>query len=150
MSTGRPAAERERHSCPSARPEMEGSAVFGIVRGTVAEPRVGYLARPLPVTPEVLAAAGPAAPGEVFRIAAPCAGAGCGHFAGGACSLVQRIVGRLPIVVDAPPPCALRPTCVWWRQEGLAACRRCPQVVSQPMAPSAEMVAAADPASPVW
>jgi hypothetical protein len=147
MSSGRPAARRDGLCCPSARPEMEGAAVFGVVGGTVEEPRVAYLARALPVDPQVLAAAGPADPGEVFRIAAPCAGAGCSHFAGGACTLVKRIVGRLSSVAEVPPPCALRPQCVWWHQEGLAACRRCPQVVSQPIAPNAELIAAADPAA---
>jgi hypothetical protein len=149
MSSGEPAAMPEGLHCPSARPDMERAAVFGIVVGTVEAPRIGYLARPLPVAPEVLAAAGAADPGEVFRIAAPCSGAGCRHFVGGACTLAARIVGRLPIVAEVPPPCALRPKCVWWHQEGLAACRRCPQVVSRPIAPSAELVAAADPSSPV-
>jgi hypothetical protein len=127
---------------------MAGGVVFGVVGGTVEAPRVGYLARPLPISSEVLAAAGPADPGEVFRIAAPCAGAGCSHFAAGACTLARRIVDRLPVVAEVPPPCALRSRCVWWHQEGLAACRRCPQVVSQPIAPSGEMIAAAGPASP--
>jgi hypothetical protein len=136
-------------SCPSARPEMAGSVVFGVVGGTAEEPRVGYLAQPLPVSPEVLALAGPASAGEVFRFGAPCAGAGCLHFDGAKCQLAQRIVQGLLPVVDALPPCHLRPTCLWWRQEGKAACMRCPQVVSQAAEPSPEMRRAAEPAMPV-
>jgi len=132
-------------SCPSAQPEMAGSVVFGVVGGTVEEPRVGYLTQPLPASPEVLALAGAAPPGEVFRFGAPCAGAGCLHFDGAKCRLAQRIVQGLLPVVDALPPCHLRPTCLWWKQEGRAACMRCPQVVSQVEGPSAEMRRAAEP-----
>jgi hypothetical protein len=131
--------------CPSARPEMAGSVVFGVVNGTVEEPRVGYLSQPIPATPEVLALAGPASPGEVFRVGAPCAGAGCLHFDGGQCRLAQRIVQGLLPVVDTLPPCHLRPTCVWWKQEGREACLRCPQVVSQSVEPSPELAWAAAP-----
>jgi hypothetical protein len=129
--------------CPSARPEMAGSVVFGVVGGTVETPRVGYLTRPIPASSEVLALAGPASPGEVFRLGAPCAGAGCLHFDGANCRLAQRIVQGLLPVVDALPPCHLRPTCVWWKQEGRAACLRCPQVVSHAVEPSPELARAA-------
>ena len=40
--------------CPSAQPEMLGSVVFGVASGTAAAPRVAYLDRPVPVTPDVL------------------------------------------------------------------------------------------------
>jgi hypothetical protein len=76
-------------------------------------------------------------------------GGGCQHFDGGRCRLASRIVGGLPEVVSGLPPCHLRPTCLWWRQEGAAACRRCPQIVSQAQQPSAELRRAADPATPV-
>jgi len=131
--------------CPSARPEMAESVVFGVVGGTVAEPRLGYLEKPLPVTPEILALSGPVTPGEVFRFAAPCAGGGCQHFDGARCRLVERVVRLLPVVDDRLPPCQLRPTCVWWQQEGPAACRRCPQIVSDSYAPTDEMTRAATP-----
>ncbi len=132
-------------SCPSARPGMAGGVVFGVVGGTVAEPRVGYLATPLPATPEILALAGAAPPGEVFRIAAPCAGGACRHFDGARCRLAERIVALLPVVDDRLPPCRLRSTCVWWKQEGAAACRRCPQIVSESRDPADELVQAATP-----
>ena len=37
---------------------------------------------------------------------------------------------RFDPVVRALPRCAIRPTCRWFRQEGPAACFRCPQVVT--------------------
>jgi hypothetical protein len=144
---GGPAADRPAH-CPSARPESPEGVVFGVVGGTAGAPRVGYLTELLPVVPSVLALAGPAAPGEVFRIGAPCATSGCLHFDGGRCRLAARIVEGLPEVVSGLPPCRLRPTCLWWRQEGPAACHRCPQVVSQVERPSEDLRRAADPASP--
>jgi hypothetical protein len=138
-------ADRPQPHCPSARPEMAGGKVFGIVGGTHKEPRVGYLTEPLPATREILALAEPARTGEVFRIAAPCAGHGCQHFDGSRCRLVQRIVQGLPVVVEELPPCALRPSCLWFHQEGKAACLRCPQIVSETCGPSDALQQAADP-----
>jgi hypothetical protein len=68
--------------CPSARPEWENGAVFGVVTGTVEEPRLTYLNQPQPVTDELMALSGSVTPTEVFRIAASCAGNGCQHFDG--------------------------------------------------------------------
>ena len=131
--------------CPSARPEMEGSVVFGVVGGTARAPRVGYLARPLPVTDGLLAMAAPASPMSVFRTAAPCAGSACSHFADGDCRLVTRIVSELPLAVVHVPPCQIRPSCRWWRQEGVAACRRCPMIVSETANWTEDLRAATDP-----
>ena len=142
------ATERPAH-CPSARPESAEGVVFGVISGTGTAPRVGYLSELLPVVPTVLALAGPAAPGEVFRIGAPCIASACQHFNGERCQLAARIVEGLQEVVSGLPPCHLRPTCLWWRQEGIAACRRCPQIVSQSVQPSDELQRAANPAIPV-
>ena|SRR5437588_5053250 len=59
--------------CPSAQPETEGAAVFGVVGGTSSEPRVGYLSATIPVTDQVVRLAASVKPTKVFRIAAPCA-----------------------------------------------------------------------------
>jgi len=131
--------------CPSAQPEMEGSVVFGIVSGTVAEPRLVHLKKPRPVSDELLALSGPVEPTEVFRFAAPCVGSGCQHFDGSNCRLVERVVQLLPEVEEALPACHLRPNCRWWQQEGKAACLRCLQVVTQTYHPSEQLRKAADP-----
>jgi hypothetical protein len=89
-----------------------------------------------PVTADLVALAAPVRPTEVFRFAAPCVGHACAHFAGGDCGLVQRAVRRLPVVTSALPPCRIRPDCRWWQQEGVAACMRCPQVVTTLRTPS--------------
>jgi hypothetical protein len=115
--------------CPSAQPSADG-LVIGVVTGSAEKRRIGYLSEPQPLTEDILALTAPAAPAQVFRMAAPCMGDGCKHFSGGDCSLVKRIVAGLDPVVSGLPPCQIRPTCRWFRQEGRAACVRCPQVVT--------------------
>jgi hypothetical protein len=119
--------------CPSAQPHCQDAQVFGIVGGTAETPTVAYLSVPQPVTEELLQLAEPVRPGEVFRIAAPCARSGCQHFTAetATCRLAATIVQRRPGVVDTLPRCALRPRCRWWQQEGPAACMRCPQLVTE-------------------
>jgi hypothetical protein len=131
--------------CPSAQPHMEGVVAFGVVAGTVEEPRLVHFTEPQPVTDELLALSGPVKPAEVFRFAAPCAGDACKHFDGTNCNLVTRIVQILPVVTDGLPPCTLRADCRRWRQEGKAACLRCPQVVTESYAASDDFVRAAMP-----
>jgi hypothetical protein len=131
--------------CPSARPEMDGAVIFGVVGGTPAAPRVAHLVQPLPVTDELLALAEPASPLQVFRTAAPCAQSACAHFAQNRCRLVSRIVEELPEAVDGLPACRIRPSCRWWQQEGKAACLRCPLIVTEMVNPSEQLRHAADP-----
>jgi hypothetical protein len=131
---------------------MEGLVVFGVRDGTAGldgAPRVGYLAEPVPASDEVLALSGQVGPTELFRLAAPCGGMKCRHFDGSDCRLVTRIVTLLPTVVQSVPPCSIRPDCRWWKQEGKAACMRCPQVITERYDPPDAIRQAADPASPV-
>lgn len=132
--------------CPSAQPSADG-IVIGVVTGTAEQRRIGYLAQPQPVTEAILALAAPAAPAQVFRMAAPCMGDGCKHFSGGDCHLAKRIVAGLEPVISALPPCQVRPTCRWFRQEGRAACLRCPQVVTNTYDATDEQWQIADPGS---
>jgi hypothetical protein len=131
--------------CPSAQPDWEGSVVLGVVLGTAEAPRLEHLEVLRPVTDELMALARPVAPTEVFRIAAPCVGSRCTHFDGTDCRLVQRLVTLLPPVVEALPPCTLRPSCRWWQQEGKAACLRCPQVVTDSNSADMERIAQPGP-----
>jgi len=119
--------------------------LFAIVEGTAAAPRLRYLREPLPVIPSLLALAKPVAPTEVFRFAATCVEEACQHFAGGECALAEK-VSRLVEGKDLGiRRCPIRPRCRWWRQEGVAACRRCQFVVTQSFAPSEELRSAAAP-----
>ncbi|MGH2587249.1 MAG: nitrogen fixation protein [Dehalococcoidia bacterium] len=138
--------ESERPLCPSARPEMAGAVIFGVVGGTAPAPRVAHLVQPLPVTQELLALAEPASPLQVFRTAAPCAASACAHFAQNRCRLASRIVEELPQAVDGLPACRIRPDCRWWQQEGREACLRCPLVVTEMVNPSEQLRHATDPA----
>lgn len=131
--------------CPSAQPEMEASVVIGVLGGTAEEPRLAYLKQPRPVTDEVLALSGPVKPTEVFRFAAPCAENACQHYDGANCNLAKRTVNMLPTGVDKIPPCRIRPRCRWWRQEGVAACMRCPLIVTENYRPTEDQRRAADP-----
>ena len=84
----------------------------------------------MPVTPEVLAMAAPVAVSQVFRLSARCEEKKCTHFDGSRCQLAVRIATMLPEAVDSLPACNIRPECRWFRQEGRAACLRCPQIVT--------------------
>ncbi len=122
--------------CPSSRPELENSKVFGIVTGTLEAPRVNYLSQTQPVTDELMALSDSVTPTEVFRTASPCVAKGCRNFDGKNCRLATRIIENLPPVVEKLPSCSIRSECRWWKQEGKAACMRCPQVVTDTYNPS--------------
>jgi hypothetical protein len=118
--------------CPSAQPDTADAKVFGVFIDTPqAGMRVGYLTEAQPITPDIVAATQPARPAEVLRVAAPCMGGGCVHFDGSNCKLGARVTSMLDPVVSGLPRCAIRPSCRWFRQEGRAACLRCPQVVTE-------------------
>ncbi|CCE01689.1 hypothetical protein [Bradyrhizobium sp. STM 3809] len=116
--------------CPSAQAGARDARVYGVLTGSPAARRVGYLTETQPVSEKILALSGPARPTEVFRIAGTCEMSGCKHFKGNACTLAQRIVDGLAPVVNSLPPCQIRPTCRWFHQEGRNACTRCPQVIT--------------------
>jgi len=121
---------KKQIDCPSSQATTEGARIFGVVTGTPEAHRVGYLTEALPVSEKLLALAGNAEPTQVFRIAGRCDSSGCKHFKDNSCTLAQRIVEGVRPVVNALPACQIRSTCRWFRQEGKAACFRCPQVVT--------------------
>lgn len=131
--------------CPSAPPDWKDAVAIGIVGGSAQAPRMTSLAAPLPVTDELLKLAGPVAPTEVFRFAAPCANDGCRHYGRGACQLAAKVVQMLEPAVERLPYCLIRANCRWFAQEGRAACMRCPQVVTDNVYPTVAMHKAADP-----
>lgn len=131
--------------CPSARPELPESVVFGVIGGTVEKPHVTYLKQPQPITDDLIALSAPVTPTEVLRTAAPCAANGCQHYDGTNCRLAMRIVEQLPTVTEALPPCSIRRDCRWWQQEGKSACMRCPQVITDNYYASEQMRQAAAP-----
>lgn len=116
--------------CPSAQPGMGDVQVLGVVSRDGEQARLAYLDEPVAATPEILELAAPVAVSEVFRLSARCEEKRCTHFDGSRCQLAVRIAKMLPEVVDSLPPCNIRRDCRWFRQEGRAACLRCPQIVT--------------------
>ena len=131
--------------CPSANHKEPDAVLFAVVGGTAERPEVAYLDETQAITDEILAMAGSVDPTEVFRFAAPCAKTGCQHFNGeqARCQLAAKVVQLVPIAVNKLAPCAIRSTCRWWQQEGVAGCQRCLQVVTLNYAPSDSMREAA-------
>lgn len=122
--------------CPSSRPQLKDSKVFGLVNGTVEKPRITYLKSSQPVTDELIALCSPVTPTEVFRIATPCISNGCKHFDGVNCGLASQVVEQLAIVDEKLPSCSIRQDCRWYQQEGKAACLRCSQIVTDNYSPN--------------
>ncbi|WP_404785932.1 hypothetical protein [Altericista sp. CCNU0014] len=132
--------------CPSARPTVDRSVVFGVVNGTADRPRVVYLKHAQTVTEELVAKVHPVTPAEVLRAASPCETKACQHFDGTNCRLATRVSAQLPAVAEQLPPCAIRRDCRWWQQEGSAVCFRCPQVITDNSNPSTLMKEVSTPA----
>ena len=131
--------------CPSAPSDSEEGRIFGIVGGTINEPKISYLKESQLSQTLISKVGGRVEPGEVLRIASPCEEKGCQHFDGQNCQLVKRVVEDLPVVTENIPPCAIRRHCKWWNQEGISACLRCPQVVTHNFRPSELMIKVAMP-----
>jgi hypothetical protein len=122
--------------CPSSTGMLEDTVLIGVVTEHADGPRVVPTDQAMPVTPEMLKMAEPVNPSEVFRFASPCHGCKCPHFKNEACQLAVRSVDLLEAVVDKLPACSIRPHCRWFRQEGAAICKRCPQVITDQYNPS--------------
>jgi hypothetical protein len=121
----------ENTLCPSSQPNLADIVVFGVVEGTVEEPRVAYLEKAQPLNEELQTPSSPVKPTEMMRLASSCHEKGCVHFDGSECRLAMRIVEQLPTVTEILPACQIRSSCRWWQQEGKPACLRCPQVVTE-------------------
>ena len=142
---GGTAGQPARPLCPSAQPDWPGARIIGVVGGTPEQARVAFLDEPAPLNQELLALAEPLRPTEVFRFTAPCASAACAHFGEGRCRLATKVVRLLPEAMSELPPCAIRPQCRWWTQEGPSACLRCPQIVTHDRLQTEAWQKAADP-----
>jgi hypothetical protein len=135
----------ETSLCPSSQPGTDNAVVFGVVEGTVEEPRVAYLERSQSINEEIQQLSAPVKATEMMRLASPCHEQGCLHFDGSDCRLAMRIVEQLPTVTETLPACQIRSNCRWWQQEGKSACLRCPQVVTENYYASSLFEQVADP-----
>lgn len=124
---------------------MPNARLFAVVTGTEENPGLRWLEQAVAVTPELLEMSAPVEPQRIFRIAVTCQESRCVHFDGQDCTLAQRIVDLVPPSADHLPRCAIRSACRWFNQEGSAACRRCPLVITHSYEPSAALREAATP-----
>lgn len=132
--------------CPSSPWKAEGAKVFGVVGGEVRAPKVIFLKELLPPSQALEDKLGGVNPEEVFRVAAPCAGKGCAHHsADNGCNLIGSIVEKVEPAFDDYTVCGIRAGCVWWAQEGLKACVRCPQIATRNLLANEQVSLAAVP-----
>lgn len=75
-------------------------------------------------------------PEKRFRFSSTCKRAACIQWADDKCGIVDVIIGehhRRAASLDEPfllPECSIRPQCRWHLQSGDAACRACPEVIT--------------------
>jgi hypothetical protein len=137
IDTNQPKSCINRHKtvettlCHSSQPNLDNVVVFGVVEGTVEEPRIAYLEKAQPLNEQLQTSSSSVKATEMMRLASSCHEKGCVHFDGSDCRLAQRIVEQLPTVTETLPACQIRSSCRWWQQEGKSACLRCPQVVTE-------------------
>jgi hypothetical protein len=110
--------------CPSGR-SRAGSQLLGIVG---SDGMIIYTPG-LPRLTEVQAAGFAASGGSgSYRFAESCVKSDCGNWSAGGCGIARAAIGaELPETADLPR-CGIRAQCQWFRQEGAAACRRCPSI----------------------
>ncbi|WP_323120841.1 hypothetical protein [Burkholderia alba] len=117
--------------CPSSQPGP-GSRVIGVVLVVEKEQRIAPLKQAVPLEQIAHLVPDSVPATEIVRLASPCQTERCQHYLDEKCSLASRIVKALPEVVNKLPHCSVRKSCRWWFQEGMHACMRCPQIVTEP------------------
>lgn len=129
-------APRAGFDCPSAQPDMAGARPFGVISGSPQQTRIAFFKKSALESFDWRSQFGTADATRLFRFGAKCEERGCQHFDGSRCNLGARVRHGLPAVVDALPPCLIRPRCRWYAEQGGEVCLRCPQVVT--MIPEAD------------
>lgn len=129
-SNRRGTVNKKQLACPSAPADAEDARVFGVIGGTVAEPRLAYLAKDVAVTDEMLVTPEGISPTRIFRFTGGCVEGRCQQFSNGVCSLGKNIDRMLSPVVDQIPACTIRGSCRWYAENGPNICLKCPQVVT--------------------
>jgi hypothetical protein len=75
-------------------------------------------------------------PEKRFRFSSTCKRAACMQWTEGKCGVVDRVIseraerGADPNEPFVLPECSIRPQCRWHLQSGDAACRACPEVIT--------------------
>ena len=104
--------------------------MIGIVR---LNGRIAFAATPMVVDEEfVRQAEAVGTPERYFRFANPCAQGGCAQWAGDHCGVIETVLAgnQNEMETETLPDCLIRPSCRWYYQSGVQACRVCPSVVT--------------------
>jgi hypothetical protein len=124
-------ADSGNKTCPSSTCHT-GALLLGVVG---KDHKVNMLDQPIPVNDEFVETVNAAGdPENRFRFAGKCAKSGCSQWTGSSCGIMDELAmaNHLLEVIDANlPPCAIRPTCRWYAQEGAKACMICPYIITQ-------------------
>lgn len=123
--------QNEKILCPSSKCKS-GSELLGVRQddGTVA-----ILPQTLPIDESFIEnASADGIPAEQkFRFTNKCVECGCKQWTGKSCGVIDQLVqyiDTLP-VSEALPPCAIRKSCRWYKQQGADACKVCKFVVTE-------------------
>lgn len=116
--------------CPSGVSTAADAMVFAVVGANQAQPLLRYLDRVIPIAAVLDAGTSHADIASQLRVSSNCVGGHCQNYnhERHACSLATAVWTTMSPVVQNPPPCAIRRNCVWWKQEGVDICTRCPAV----------------------
>jgi hypothetical protein len=135
--------------CPSTSAE-NATLVIGVVQRREDEEwgRVAYARSQVAFTDALRALTEPVGAAEVLRLAGPCAEDRCAHHVDHRCTLGERAAEVLPTVVQRAPRCSIRSRCRWYAEQGVAACLRCPGIVTSTRHADDRMRVAAAPPEP--
>ena len=124
---GERAAVGSSLACPSFRCEP-GAVLLGIVG---RDQKVGYIRPELRIDESFVSRASSGrSPEKRFRFAGPCVEGRCRQWTGEGCGVIKEVLASSASSCERLPACVLRPHCRWYAQEGTAACRVCPLVLT--------------------
>jgi len=114
--------------CPSA-PVKKGLDVFAYFDD---KKDLQYLEETEPITVVMIDELKLSSTSTSLRAAMPCATKGCINWDGSRCSVPDQMNYLLKEKIKPNPilSCAIRTSCRWYAQEGIAACSICPLVVT--------------------
>jgi hypothetical protein len=122
--------EKETILCPSYRCE-DGAILLGIVQ---ADGHVAYAAERLVVDQHFVEQASLGrTPEKRFRFSGGCVEQNCKQWTGDRCGVIDNVLIDLGANFAAAdlPQCSIRSDCRWFKQSGAAACRVCPEVITE-------------------
>lgn len=113
---------RGQLDCPSILPGLARGVIAKVVPG---QERLEFLAKEIPVPKTLLIAVDTQTVLERARFVGSCRTVECGHWTGVSCRLGHAIATtQMPQSVELPP-CSIRSSCRWYKENGPTACMPC-------------------------